>query len=198
VGAIDGCHINIPAPKEYPIDYLNRKSEYSEYSIVLQGVCDHEKYFIDCYIGEAGSVHDAKIFKRSDLYTRIMNSELGLSADDHIIGDLAYPLMTNLMVGFKDLKNLTESQVRFYTRLSSRRNVIERAFGLLKGRFRRLGVKLPMRKIDKIPLVVFGCCVLHNVWLALNDYDWVEEFEGDMPPKKPYDLKKDNICYWNS
>lgn len=38
VGAVDGSHISIKAPTQNPIDYYNRKQDYS---IVLQGVCDH-------------------------------------------------------------------------------------------------------------------------------------------------------------
>ena len=40
VGAIDGCHIPILAPKENHCDYYNRKSFHS---IVLQGTVDHKR-----------------------------------------------------------------------------------------------------------------------------------------------------------
>jgi len=148
--------------------------------------------FIDCYIGEAGSVHDSTIFKRSDLFSRMQNSELGLSAEEHLIGDLAYPLMLNLMVGFKNNNNLTARKVAFNTRLSKKRSVIERAFGLLKGRFRRLSVKLNMRKITKIPGVIFACCVLHNICIQLNDFDWVEEIYEEVPTE-PYNPLRHNV-----
>lgn len=123
----------------------------------------------------------------------MIESKLGLTANDHIIGDLAYPLMTNLMVGYKDTGNLTVSKVKFNTRLSSRRSVIERAFGLLKGRFRRLREKLDMRLVEKIPLIVFACCVLHNICILLNDFGWVEEYADFMPPSVPYNSDNDPI-----
>ena len=40
VGAVDGCHIPILAPKENHCDYFNRKSFHS---IVLQGTVDHRR-----------------------------------------------------------------------------------------------------------------------------------------------------------
>lgn len=44
------------------------------------------------------------------------------------------------------------------------RQIIERAFALLKGRFRRLKY-LYMSCADLIPYVILACCVLHNICL---------------------------------
>lgn len=43
VGAVDGCHIPILAPKEHHCDYFNRKSFHS---IILQAVVDHKRRYI--------------------------------------------------------------------------------------------------------------------------------------------------------
>ena len=53
VGAIDGSHIPIIAPKNDPNDYYNRKQFHS---IVLQGVADADGHVSTGY---AGSIHDA-------------------------------------------------------------------------------------------------------------------------------------------
>lgn len=52
------------------------------------------------------------------------------------------------------------------------RQVIERAFALLKGRWRRLKF-LDMNRDDMIPSVILASCVLHNVCLnnGLEDYE---------------------------
>lgn len=57
------------------------------------------------------------------------------------------------------------------------RQVIERAFALLKGRFRRLKY-LDMSLVDLIPHVILACCVLHNVCLQgcdENNRDFIEQ-----------------------
>lgn len=57
------------------------------------------------------------------------------------------------------------------------RQVIERAFALLKGRFRRLKY-LDMSLVELIPDVILACCVLHNVCLQgcdENNIDFIEE-----------------------
>lgn len=64
-------------------------------------------------------------------------------------------------------------QVNFNKELSRMRQVVERAFALLKGRFRRLKY-LHMSAADLIPYVILACCVLHN--LCLEGYDKVDDF----------------------
>ncbi|KAJ8932762.1 hypothetical protein NQ314_014463 [Rhamnusium bicolor] len=49
-GAVDGSHIPIIAPKESAASYINRKGFHS---VLLQGVCDEKKMFIDCYAGDS-------------------------------------------------------------------------------------------------------------------------------------------------
>ena len=56
----------------------------------------------------------------------------------HLIGDVAYALSQWVMTPFKDLGNLSAEQKRYNYIHSSSRMCIERAFGALKGRFRRL------------------------------------------------------------
>lgn len=91
--------------------------------------------------------------------------------DTHIIGDPAYPLKRNLLVAYKNNGRLTQRQERFNNKLSAARSNIERAFALLKGRFRRLKY-LDMHRVDKIPQVIMACCVLHNI--CLNEGDLFE------------------------
>ena len=77
--------------------------------------------------------------------------------------------------------------------------VIERAFALLFGRFRRLQ-DLNMSRTDLIPYTTMACCVLHNVCLA-ND-EMLEEYieEGRRCMKKlnkamnNHNLNRSNQC----
>lgn len=54
------------------------------------------------------------------------------------------------------------------------RQAVERAFALLKGRFRRLKY-LHMSVADLIPSVILACCVLHNLCLEGCD-DTIDDF----------------------
>ena len=72
-GAIDGTHIPIISPDDYPADYYNRKGWHS---ILMRGVVDHEGHFIDINVGWPGRVHDARVFANSSVYKRGQNKTL--------------------------------------------------------------------------------------------------------------------------
>lgn len=69
VGAIDGIHIRIDAPKENSVDYINRKGFHS---IQLQLVCDHRTLITHCY---PGSVHDQRVFRQSEVANYLNDEE---------------------------------------------------------------------------------------------------------------------------
>lgn len=87
-GCIDGCLIKITAPLEQPRRYIDR---HHDYSITLQGVCDHRLLFRDVYVGEPGSVGDNRTFQRSPL-GRAIHRDLNLMDDKVLLGDGAYTL----------------------------------------------------------------------------------------------------------
>jgi hypothetical protein len=163
VGIIDGSHIPIKAPHQNGVAYVNRKGFHS---MLLQGVCDDQKLFLDCYAGEAGSIHDACMFRRSDLGRTL--DTLNFPQNSHLIGDSAYQLHYKLIVPFKDNGHLTNPQRHFNTKLSKVRVTIEQTFALLKGRFRRLKLLEAVRS-DLLPLLIITACILHNICQGVND-----------------------------
>ncbi|XP_031328585.1 putative nuclease HARBI1 [Photinus pyralis] len=164
LGAIDGCHIDIKAPKESSVMYVNRKGRPS---IILQAVCDHNCSFTDCFIGFPGSVHDARVFSKSGMQERCNNDQF-FPNDSHILGDSAYPLSQHVLVPYKDNGHLTRKQTKFNVIHASTRVTIERAFGLLKGRWRRLNY-LELHCSAHIPSTIMAACVLHNFCIKNKD-----------------------------
>lgn len=64
--------------------------------------------------------------------------------------------------------------------LSSTRMAVEKAFGLLKGRFRRIKFFTEYRHIDFISNVVVAACILHNYCINENDIDIdIDEYKDD-------------------
>ena len=174
VGAIDGSHIPIIAPEEYPGDYFNRKGWHS---IILQGVVDGKGLFWDVCVGYAGSVHDARVLKQSELWERLGDGQIlgtnkatisGLDVGHFLIGDPAYPLQKWLMKPFADTGRLTPEQHKFNYSVSRARSVVETAFGRLKGRWRCL-MKRNDCKVEMVKKMVLTCCVLHNICEEYGD-----------------------------
>lgn len=173
IGAIDGCHINIKRPKEH-VPYCNRKGMTS---IVLQRVCDHRKQFVDVFCGEPGSLHDARVLRRSELYEYAYANSIPMNR--YLVGDSAYPNLSWLVTPFKDNGNLSPQQRDFNYRHSCTRIVIEHAFGLLKGRFRRLRY-FQNKDIPFIVKCVISACLLHNICISFDDVEDIEEMNEEV------------------
>lgn len=131
-------------------------------------MCDHRYLFTDCYAGEAGSIHDACLFRRSDLASDILDGTNEFPFDSHLIGDGAYTLTTKLLVPFRNNGHLSDRQKNFNICLSSSRATIEQAFALLKGRFRRMKY-LETTRMDLACLLIMGACILHNICILEGD-----------------------------
>jgi len=92
--------------------------------------------------------------------------------DRHILGDSAYPLIDWLLTPDRDNGHLTLAERQYNFIHSRARMVIERAFGMLKGRFRRLNF-IEVDSLEDIAKVVIVACTLHSICFMKDD-----EFEG--------------------
>ncbi|CAG8517100.1 7103_t:CDS:2 [Scutellospora calospora] len=168
IGVIDGTHVYLfEAPNKPNKDvYINRKRRYA---IHVQGVVDHLGRFINYDIGWPASVHDAKVFSNSSLYTQQNNL---FQDDDYILADSAYPISKWCIPSFK---SPIRRQIQFNKKHNRTRVVVEQAFGRLKNRFQFLkeirtnDTKLATKFID-IALI------LHNIVEKNNDI-WI------LPPR---------------
>jgi hypothetical protein len=160
-----GVTFQLKKPRINGNDYYNRKKYHS---VVLQGICKSNLMFTDVDCRWPGSVHDARIFRTSDIYP------LGVefcSPHYYILGDSAYPCKTWIVTPYRNNRNLTPAQTNFNLVLSKTRVKIEHAFALLKGRFRRLLHCLDMVHMEHVVKTVVACCVLHNICLIHEEND---------------------------
>ena len=189
LGAIDGSHIWMTAPKDLAGDYYNRKHKTT---VQLQAIVDHRGLFLDIFCGFPGSVHDMRVLRHSTIY----QSGHFPPRNYFIIGDQGYRCITNPLALISPYRTaLTEQQLRFNNILSKARIIVEQAFGWLKGRWRCLHDSRLRVNYKKVPHVVSVCCILHNLCVLKDDlppqeyysdydeseeYEAVEEIEGDV------------------
>lgn len=126
--------------------------------------------------------------------------------NSHLVGDKAYPLMPHLMTPYRDNGHLTEAQRHYNFCLSSVRSCIERAFCLLKKRFRCLKF-LDVKDIVWGTRYIIACTVLHNICIMQNDNLELrmEDFEENEDENAVVDMglhhlrimgrnKRDDLC----
>ncbi|MCO5595739.1 hypothetical protein L7F22_049786 [Adiantum nelumboides] len=99
IGAMDGSHIPIIAPRAQHEDYFNRKGFHS---IILQMTVASNCAIWDYDIGWAGSLHDWNVFQRSELGQRC---EAGALGNYCLLGDCAYPARFWMLAPFKGSKD---------------------------------------------------------------------------------------------
>lgn len=174
IGALDGCHIPISTPYDNPNAYYNRKKFHS---VILQAVCREDLRFTDVCVGSPGRMHDARVLRSSELWDSGINK--CQQGRFHILGDAAYPLSNWLLTPYRNNGNLTIQQTRYNTALSRRRQVIERAFGMLKRRFRRLNTGVDLILMSEINKLVLVACILHNVCILQNDIEDFDDYDDN-------------------
>lgn len=132
-----------------------------------------------------GRMHDARVFRNSRLFQMLTDRENPILLQcQHLIGDCAYPLMLNLMTPFRDNGHLSAAHVRYNVRLSSIRSIIERAFGLLKVKFRRLKY-LDISDPGFGNTIIAATCMLHNFIIdngEIEDYNERMNDNDDFAP----------------
>lgn len=122
-------------------------------------------------------MHDANIYRKSFIYPKLKDL---CECDEHILGDGAYPISEWMMTPYREVGELSASELNFNYKLSKSRVIIENAFGLLKERFRQL-VRLDFHEVDSMAKFVISCCVLHNLCIYAKDPfdETVVELERD-------------------
>lgn len=169
VGCLDCMHTSIFCPdSDSKVDYYNRKQTYS---VNTQAIVGSNLKFLDISTGFPGSMHDARVLRRTNLFARAQNEEIlvlptanisGEEVKPLLLADGAYPPLRWLLKPYPHHHNLTREERNFNKRLSASRSSVERAFGLLKVRWRCL-LKPLEHLLENIPDVIIACCVLHNI-----------------------------------
>uniref|UniRef100_A0A3P9GY04 DDE Tnp4 domain-containing protein n=1 Tax=Oryzias latipes TaxID=8090 RepID=A0A3P9GY04_ORYLA len=169
-----GSHIPVIAPLENHVDYFNRKGWHS---VILQAVVDHKYCFTNIYIRWPGSVHDSRFLRNSVIFEKAERGVLfpneiqGTQVSIMLLGDPAYPLRSWLMKGYPETGNLTEHQRHFNKRLSGARMTVCLS--------KRLDVDISL-----VPIVISGCCTLHNI-CEKHNAAYSEDPSAAGPPDVP-------------
>ena len=153
---------------------------------VLQVVCDADLVFIDVVAKWPGSVHDARILRRSALFDAFEGPRKPVTG--FLLGDSGYMLRDWLLTPIVNPRTQQEETYNF--RQSSTRTAVERSIGVAKRRWHCLRrLRLSPTKACQVITV---CLMLHNRArkLALPDV----ESDSDDSDTDPQDSDTDQAA----
>ncbi|XP_013134227.1 PREDICTED: putative nuclease HARBI1 [Papilio polytes] len=161
IGAIDCTHVAIVRPAANEPCFYNRKGFHS---LNIQMVCDSDLRITNVNAKFGGASHDSHIWESSRLRNH-MESLQRSGESVWLLGDSGYPQRSYLMTPILNAE--PGSRGDKYTKVHIKaRNCIERAFGVLKSRFRcLLGQRVLYYHPDYAAEIVIACVVLHNMLL---------------------------------
>ncbi len=168
VMAIDGWVCRTIAPNDAevktPTTYYNR---HGCYGLVVLAGCDSQCKFLLFDPNYAGSTQDALAWSMTDTCAIIEDNKL--LKEYFIIGDEAFSNTDQVLSPWPG-RGLGHWKDSFNYHLSSMRQCIERAFGILTQRWGILWRPLRCR-FDKRTLVVTICAKLHNFCIEQSDVE---------------------------
>ena len=199
IGALDGKHITIQAPKSSGSLYWNYKKTYS---IVLLALVDPCYNFIIVDVGGYGKNSDGGIFSNSNFGRALQNDKLNIPKKRAlpgtntelpmiIVADEAFPLKTYMMRPYPG-RDLTNDKTIYNYRLSRARRISENAFGILQQKFRIFTRRLQGNP-DNITMVVLAACVLHNFIRKNEGYNLPENIENQSERTETSEERSSNL-----
>lgn len=169
LGALDGKHVVLQAPKNSGSEFYNYKHTFS---IVLFAVVDANYNFVFVDAGCQGRISDGGVFKNSQLNKKLEKGELSLPPAEQLngrhrsipyffIGDDAFALTENVMKPFPGTPLKGTPQRIYNYRICRARRVVENVFGIASSVFRVLRKPILLEP-EKAQLIVMAVAHLHN------------------------------------
>lgn len=166
-------------------------------SVMVQALVDSECRFLDVSAGWPSSMKPELVLRQSELFSAVEETrellngpcyELsdGSSIPQYVLGESCFPLLSWLITpfrksytddddvddddGFDDgCLNLSSSKQAFNSVHSRGMELVDTAFGRLRGRWRILSKEWKEESIESFPYVVVTCCLLHNFLIKSNE-----------------------------
>jgi hypothetical protein len=147
-------------------------------SIVLEAICDYHLWFWHGAYGYAGTMNDLSILSMSPFLGKLVDGSFGKLEENvvpykigndnftkmFILVDGIYPPYSRFVQGIKE-PILEEDRVYSKWQESCRKD-IERAFGVLKGKWQCLARPMHQISLELIGARVTACLILHNMCVS--------------------------------
>ncbi|XP_071687480.1 uncharacterized protein [Rutidosis leptorrhynchoides] len=175
LGSLDCMHWSW---KNCPVAWQGHyhRGDHEGPTIMLEVVASYDMWIWHAFFGPAGSNNDINVLNESDLFEDLLDGrapEVRYTINTHkftkgyYLVDGIHPEWATLVKSFKC--PLEPKNVKFKRFQEAARKDVERAFGVLQGRWAIL--KHPARpfSINKIRRIMYTCVILHNMITEDNE-----------------------------
>nr|XP_043630433.1 protein ALP1-like [Erigeron canadensis] len=144
-------------------------------TIMLEAVASFDLWIWHAYFGPAGSNNDINVFIESDLFGQLLQDKAPAVdftvngqqfTKGYYLADSMYPEWATLVMSFKCPMDPKTSKFKRFQ--ESARKDVERALGVLQGRWRILQQGARPLSINKIKRIMYFCVLLHNMVVEYN------------------------------
>ena len=175
-GAIDATHVIMTLPAvQTSDDWCDRENNYS---MLLQGIVDHEMRFLDIVTGWPGGMTVSRLLKCTGFFKLCEAGERlngnvrslpgGEEIGEFIVGGVGYPLLPWLITPYES-NGLSTFMSTFNSMHEAARLLAMRAFSQVKGSWRILYKVMWRPDKQKLPSIILVCCLLHNIMIDCGD-----------------------------
>ncbi|CAF4195965.1 unnamed protein product [Rotaria sp. Silwood2] len=179
LGSRDGTHVQIKPPVGTETDYYNCKKFHS---VIMLAAVNSKLMFTYINVGAPERCYKSSIYSRWTLYYVIQNSiykksffiENNATMYAHLMADSVFALHSTLIKQYAERPNMSKKECMFNYRLSMARSTVERAFGMMKNRFRCIHRKMEY-ELDNSVRIIKAIAILHNICIISGDnseLDW--------------------------
>ncbi|XP_071713660.1 uncharacterized protein [Rutidosis leptorrhynchoides] len=192
LGSLDCMHW---AWKNCPYKYKGHytRGDHGYPTIMLEAVASYDLWIWHAYFGPAGSNNNINVLNQSDLFNELLQDTAppcnflvsGCNFNKgYYITDGIYTDWATLVKSFKSPPDPKSAKFKKYQ--ESARKDIERAFGVLQGRWQI--IKNPCRQfyVERIRRIMYACVILHNMITEDNGYAMCSLEENYKPARRPH------------
>ncbi|XP_075740004.1 uncharacterized protein LOC119185193 [Rhipicephalus microplus] len=145
---------------------LEETSDLAVAAVLVAQIIREDRHRVRLYVESVVDSYSDEEFRRlfrlQRCTTEVITADFKF-AGGYLLGDAAYPLLPWLLPPYRHVTSSWQPWMSKFNHVHSKqRVVVEIAFGLLKGRFRRED-KIDVNSIPQTVEIVMAACVLHNL-----------------------------------
>ncbi|XP_071688314.1 protein ALP1-like [Rutidosis leptorrhynchoides] len=160
--------------------------DHKKPTLMLEAVASYDLWIWHAFFGMASSNNDINVLNQSPIFDKLKNgtfpsAPFEVNGHEHSKGyyhaDGIYPDWATLVKGYSCPTE--EPTIKFTRFQASARKDVERAFGVLQGRFHIIRLASRSMSVNRMRRVMECCLILHNMILEDNDFalsKWEERF----------------------